>query len=63
MVGMPMARALGGNVVDDHVLKMRAAGSAEVKRYGLAARRVAGGRSEVVNDHIKQESCINKPMH
>jgi hypothetical protein len=31
--------------------EIRTAGPAEVQRHGLAARRPAGGRPEVVNDH------------
>ncbi len=43
-------------VVNDHVLRIRPAGAAEVKRHGLAARRPARGCPEVVNDHILKKS-------
>ena len=38
-------------VVDDHVLKTRPAGAAELKRHGIAARRHAGGRPKDENDN------------
>ena len=45
-------------VVDDHVLKIHPAGPDEVKCHGLAFRRLAGGRPEVVNDHIFKKTHL-----
>ncbi len=59
VAGMPVARALGGS---RRPCFQSQAGPADVKLRGLAVRRPAGGRPEVVNDYIfKQIHVLTHP--
>ncbi len=63
MAGLPVART-ASEVVDETISKLRPASPADVHCHGLAARRPADGRPEVVNDHIfNQIRVFCKPMY